>query len=188
MTIYTRGYGKIQARAISARKKESKLNGVLQSFTCGQFLLAKSKTIDIVTDVELINSYNYLHSYLINLGYAFYFTELIDKLIPMPERDDNVWRLVSRVFEILNDPPENLCVAGAKGGEVCVKGEDLLKIKILFENKLVEFLGHGKIDQIKPVQRLNHLRGLAGEQINSQKFLSQINFICHSRPVSSMRS
>ena len=174
MTIYTRGYGKIQARAISARKKESKLNGALQSFTYGNFLLAKSKTIDIVTDLEVISSYSYLHSHLENLGYAFYFSELIDKLIPAPERDDNVWRLVSRAFEVLNNPPTPLCVRGAEGGEVCVKGKNLPKIKILFEDKLAEFLGHGKIEQVKPAQRLNYLQGLAGEQINSQKFLAQL--------------
>ncbi|MFH1385638.1 MAG: DNA repair protein RecO, partial [Patescibacteria group bacterium] len=79
LTIYTRGYGKIQARAISARKRDSKLNGLLQSFTLSQFLLAKSKTIDIITDLSVINGYNYLHNNLESLGYAFYFSELIDK-------------------------------------------------------------------------------------------------------------
>lgn len=177
LTIYTRGYGKIQARAISVRKKESKLNGRLQSFSYGQFLLAKSKTVDIVTDFSVISSYHYLHSHLANLGYAFYFAELIDKLIPMPERDDNVWRLVSRAFEVLNNPPTPLCVRGAEGKEVCVKGDNLPKIKVLFEDKLVEFLGHAKPGQqgkTLPLQRLNYLQSLAGERLNAQKFLAQI--------------
>ncbi len=175
LTIYTRGYGKIQARAISARKKDSKLNGLLQNFTCSQFLLAKSKTIDIVTDLSVINSYNYLHGNLESLSYAWYFSELIDKLIPAPERDEDVWRLMARAFEVLNDPPETLCVAGIKDGEICVKGENLPKIKVLFEDKLVEFLGHGKMVQLKPAQRLDHLQSLTGERLNAQKFLAQIN-------------
>ncbi|KKT26517.1 MAG: repair protein RecO protein [Parcubacteria group bacterium GW2011_GWA2_43_9b] len=179
LTVYTRGYGKIQTRAISARKKESKLNGLLQSFTRGQFLLAKSKTIDIVTDLEVADSYFYLHSHLVNLGYAYYFSELIDKLIPSPERDDNVWRLVSRVFEVLNSPQPPLKLRGGEG--------ELSQIKIAFEDKLLEFLGqpslklwlasHSKPSQygkILSVQRLNYLQSLAGEQINSQKFLAQI--------------
>ena len=178
VTVYTRGYGKIQARAISVRKKESKLNGLLQSFTYGHFLLAKSKTIDIITDLEVINSYNYLHSHLANLGYAYYFAELIDKLIPAPERDDNVWRLAARVFEVLNNPPAPPSFTG---------GLNLSKLKILFEDKLLEFLGqpslklwlasHPKLnhqDKISPVQRLNYLQSLAGERINSYKFLAQI--------------
>jgi len=57
LTIYTRGHGKIQVRAISARKKTAKLNGLLQSFTSGQFLLAK-KSVELkkrdAKDVKLI--------------------------------------------------------------------------------------------------------------------------------------
>lgn len=159
-TIYTRGYGKIQARAISVKKKESKLNGSLQCFSCGRFLLAKSKTIDIITDFEVADSYQYLHSNLESLGYAWHFAELADKLIPLPERDENIWRLVSRVFEVLNQ-----------------KRSDLPKIKIAFEDKLLEFLGHPKPGQrgkTMPIQRLNYLQSLAGERLNAQRFLAQI--------------
>ncbi len=160
LTIYTRGYGKITTRAISARKKESKLNGLMQSFTHGQFLLVKSKTIDIVTDLSVIDSYHYLHANLESLGYAWYFSELIDKLIIAPERDEDVWRLISRAFEVLNQ-----------------KRGDLPKIKIAFEDKLLEFLGHPKpaaCGKTLPAQRLNYLQSLAGERINAQKFLAQI--------------
>ena len=170
LTIYTRGYGKITGRAISARKKESKLNGLLQPFTSGQFLLAKGKTLDIVTDLEISSSYQYLHGHLENLGYAWYFSELIDKLVQAPERDENVWRLVKRAFEVLNE-----------------KRADLPKIRLAFEDKLVEFLGqpslklwlasHPKLGQggkALPLQRLNYLQSLAGERINSFKFLAQV--------------
>jgi DNA repair protein RecO (recombination protein O) len=159
--VYTRGYGKISARAISARKKESKLRGLLEPFTRGQFLLAKSKTVDIVTDFEVIDSLSCLHRNLENLAYAYYFSELIDKLISSPERDEDIWRLVARGFEVLNQ-----------------KRKDLPEIKVLFEDKLVEFLGYPKLSQqgkILPVQRLNHLQSLAGERINSHKFLKQIS-------------
>lgn len=172
--VYTRGYGKISLRAISARKKESKLRGLLEPFTRGQFVLAKSKTIDIVTDFEVADSFSYLHKNLESLAYAYYFAELIDKLITSPEGDEDVWRLVARVFEVLNDPPKALCVASTKGGEVCVQGKNLAQIKILFEEKLVEFLGYGKMNQLKIVQRLNYLESLAGERINSHKFLRQM--------------
>jgi len=159
--VYTRGYGKISVRAISARKKESKLRGLLEPFTRGQFLLAKSKTIDIVTDVEMINSYSFLHQNLSALAYAYYFSELIDKLVVAPEYDDNLWRLTARVFEVLNQ-----------------KRNDLPKIRLAFEDKLVEFLGHPKPDRrgkIHLAQRLNYLQSLAGEHLNSYKFLAQVH-------------
>lgn len=168
--VYTRGYGKIPVRAISARKKESKLRGLLELFTQGQFVLAKSKTIDIVTDFEVADSFSYLHKNLESLAYAYYFAELIDKLITHAEGDNDVWRLVARVFEVLNQ-----------------KRGDLAEIKIMFEDKLLEFLGHPSLrlwlashhrptdyGKTLPVQRLNYLQSLAGEQINSHKFLAQI--------------
>ena len=155
--VYTRGYGKISVRAISARKKESKLRGLLEPFTRGQFVLAKSKTIDIITDFEVADSFSHLHKNLENLAYAYYFAELIDKLITHAEADEDVWRLVARVFEVLNQ-----------------KRGDLAEIKVMFEDKLVEFLGYGKMNYSKLAQRLNYLQSLAGEQINAQKFLAQI--------------
>lgn len=154
LTIYTLGYGKILARAISVRKKEAKLKGLLEPFTYAKFLLAKSKTIDIVTDVEPLDNFLFLHSNLESLTYAYYFSELIDKLVAAPERDENLWRLILRALEVLNQ-----------------KRDDLPKIKTAFEQKLLEFLGHG----IPPNKKaLEVIQGLAGERIKSEEFLKRI--------------
>lgn len=154
LSIYSRSYGKISVRAISARKKESKLRGYLEPFAYANFLLAKSKTIEILTDVEPLDNFSYLHKNLESLAYAYYFSELIDKLVVAPERDDNLWRLILRVFQVLNQ-----------------KQTDLPKIKNLFEQKLLEFLGHGM-----PKNKAIHdmIRSLVGEDIKSKKFLSAI--------------
>jgi DNA repair protein RecO (recombination protein O) len=156
LTIYTRGYGKILARAISARKKESKLKGLLESFSRANFLLAKSKTIDIVTDVETIEGYRYLHGNLESLAYAFYFAELVDKLVIGQERDENLWRLIARAFEVLNQ-----------------KRTDLPKIKELFEQKLLEFLGYGQVSKNK--KTLDFIQGLAGGEIMAKRFLERLD-------------
>ncbi|MDD2730703.1 MAG: DNA repair protein RecO [Candidatus Portnoybacteria bacterium] len=158
LTIYTNGYGKIQARAISARKKESKLAGNLQPFTHARFLLAKSKTIDIVTDVSVINGYLQLHHRLENLSHAFYFAELIDKLVAAPEPDDNLWRLVCQAFSALNQ-----------------RRDDWSKLKAAFEEKFLEYLGHPSFktqNKTTEQQHLHYLESLAGERINSYKFLN----------------
>ncbi len=151
ITIYSQIFGKILVRAISARKRESKLRGYLEPFTLANFLLAKSKTIDILTDVEPIDNFSCLHKNLEALAYAYYFSELIDKLVVAPERDVKIWALVERVFQVLNQ-----------------KQTDLPKIKNLFEQKLLEFLGHGIL---KNKKALEVIQGLAGEHIRSEKFL-----------------
>jgi len=154
LTIYTRGYGKIMARAISARKRESKLRGYLEPFVYAKFLLAKSRTIDILTDIEPLDNFSQLRQNLESLAYAYYFSELVDKLIPAPERDEKVWALVSRVYQVLDQ-----------------KRTDLPKIKNLFEQKLLEFLGHG-IPKNKKATEI--IQGLAEEEIKSEKFLSAL--------------
>lgn len=161
LIIYTKGYGKISARAISVRKKESKLRGLLQSFVYARFLLAKSRTIDIVTDVEILDNFNFLRGNLFRLGLAFYFSELVDKLVVAPERDENLWRLILRGFEVLNQP-----------------GVNLSKIKTAFEEKLLEFLGHPGFEmrgKISPHQKAFYLESLVGGPIKSTRFLTSLN-------------
>jgi len=147
LTIYTRGFGKILARAISVRKKEAKLKGLLEPFTYANFLLAKSRTIDIVTDVEAIDSFSYLHKNLESLAYAYYFAELIDKLCIAPERDENLWALLKRAMEVLNvldssSPQmrggvgwgdENKTAPPPAPPQLRRGGQNLNKIRILFE-------------------------------------------------------
>lgn len=156
ITIYTKQQGKISARAISVRKKESKLKGLLLPFTRANFLLARSKSIDIVTDVEILDSYLYLHNNLKSLSCAFYFSELVDKLVSESERDENLWRLAARVFDVLNQ-----------------KRDDLPEIKRLFEEKLLEFLGYQnwQNEGAKNKTAADFIRGLLGEEIKAERFL-----------------
>lgn len=152
LVVYTRGYGKISVRAISAHKRGSKLRGLLEPFTYGRFLLAKSKTLDIVTDIEVADNFSWLRQNLPSLGLAYYFAELIDRLVVAPEPDEDLWRLVSRAFSALNQPRS-----------------DWAKLKELFEGKLLEFLGYGMAQNKKPLMMIQEL--INGE-IKSQQFLS----------------
>lgn len=93
-TIYTREYGKIQARARSVRKQESKLKGFLEPLTHSIFALAKSRTIDIITDIESINIFPHLRANLESLNKACYVATLADKLIVGPEPDEALWGLL----------------------------------------------------------------------------------------------
>jgi len=168
LTIYTKNYGKILVRAKGIGKKESKLKSLIEPFNLCEFLIARSKTIDVLTNVYPIKEFLWLHHNLDSLALAFYFAELVDKLVIAPEHDENLWRLILRAFEVLNHPTPALPLARGGSG----RGEfSLLKVKFLFEQKLLEFLGHG-IPKNK--KALEVIQGLAGEEIKSQKFLSNL--------------
>ena len=101
-TIYTQNYGKLHLRAKSVRKNESKLKGFLELFTYAEFFIARSKTIDIITDVNPLDVFPALHASLTSLGKAYYASEILDKLIAGPERDESLWHLILDYFQKLD--------------------------------------------------------------------------------------
>ncbi len=153
LTVYSQSAGKILVRAKGIGKKESKLKSLSEPFNLCEFMLAKSKTIDVLAGVYPVKEFSYLHNDLVSLAHAFYFAELIDKMVVAPESDQNLWRLILRAFEVLNQ-----------------KRDDLPKIKTLFEQKLLEFLGHGKPTK-KTAPEI--IQELVGERIRAEKFLHQ---------------
>ncbi len=116
LTLLTRDYGKLRAIAKGARKPQSRKTGHVELFMRSQFMLAKGRNLDIVTQVELIEPHRVLSADLVRATYAAYVVELLDSFTPEEERQvaiyellrdtlgrldtsDNV-RLVARYFEL----------------------------------------------------------------------------------------
>lgn len=175
MTIYTKSFGKILVRAKGVGKKESKLKSFLEPFNLCEFLLARSKTIDVLTGVECLKEFIHLRSNLESLALAFYFSELIDKLVVAPERDEKIWTLLTRAMEALEkasstEAEPKFYPSTSSGNKILAPG--LLKLKSAFEEKLIEFLGY-KIE--KPKDNLRYIQSLAGEEIKSARFLRSLS-------------
>jgi len=155
LTIYTKEYGKILVRAKGVNKNESKLRSLIEPFNLCEFSLAKSKIIDVLAGVYPIKEFVFLRQNLESLSLSIYFCELVDKLIPAPERDPKIWALLVRAMEALDE-----------------SRKDLGKIKTAFEEKLLEFLGYGDLkNQKKSAAGL--IQQLAGEEIKTLKFLEK---------------
>ncbi|PJE57885.1 MAG: DNA repair protein RecO [Candidatus Portnoybacteria bacterium CG10_big_fil_rev_8_21_14_0_10_36_7] len=123
--IYTKERGKILVKAKSVRKKESKLNGLLEIFNYGHFLIAQGKNIDTITNVWLYVSWPKIRKNLSAIWVAYYFCELADRLINAPEVDLGTWRLLTGSFVKLEQGEKNTG-----------------KLSRFFEYKLLEFLGY----------------------------------------------
>ncbi len=80
LTLYTREHGKLSAVAKGARRAGSRLSGATELFTLSRFLLATGKSLDIVTQCEIENSFASLRNDLGLLARAAYFCELLDRL------------------------------------------------------------------------------------------------------------
>lgn len=150
VTIYTKNFGKILTKAKSVRKNQAKLGGRLELFLYDHLMIAPGRGFDIVTSVETINGFSFLHQNLNSLAAAHYLSELLDKLIAGPQRDINIWKLALDSFGKLNQ---------GKGSELIVNN---------FENQLLEFLGYGKNKDSYAV-----IRSILNQDLSSRDFLQK---------------
>lgn len=80
VTLFTHEMGKISAVAKGARRTGSRFSGATELFTHSRLLLATGKTLDIVTQSEIRESFPQLRMDLNKLARATYICELLDKL------------------------------------------------------------------------------------------------------------
>ena len=153
LTLYTKKRGKILVKAKGVRKRESKLKGFLEPFSFNSFLLARGKGLtDALAGAESLDGFWEIRKDLQRMAVAFYAIEVLDKTIPVPEADEQIWNLVIRFFETLNN-----------------RKYEPRKIKIAFERKLLEILGYGLNYKNVPAK----ICQLADEPLKSYKFLNQ---------------
>jgi len=152
ITVYTEEFGKILLKGKSIRKNQAKLKGHLELFLNSCLMVAPARGFDIITGAETINNFSELHNNLLSLSASFYLSELINKLIPEPEKDNQIWELILSSFQEINQQNSNI--------KIIVNN---------FENKLLEFLGYGN----KQNDNLNFIQSILNEKINSKHFLQK---------------
>jgi DNA repair protein RecO (recombination protein O) len=94
LTLYTAHFGKVDAVAKGVRKSRSKLGGHVEPLTQATFLIAQGKSLDIVTQVEMIESFQVLRDDLDRLSRALYACELLDKFTEPHEEHFEMYRLL----------------------------------------------------------------------------------------------
>lgn len=87
ITLYTAEYGKVDAVAKGVRRLKSRLAGNVEPLSHGSFLLARGRNLDIITQVQSIESFQPLHDDLGRLSHALYAAELLDRATE--ERSEN---------------------------------------------------------------------------------------------------
>lgn len=158
LVVYTREFGKLLVKAKSLRKKEAKMKESLELFNYVDLLLAKGKNMDTITGVVVENSFVNLKSHLPSLAAAYYISELLDKLIVGPERDERIWQLIIKAFDFLAEKQRS--------------SETIKKLLQRFEYNLLALLGHEPAKEKKSY--LDLMQYICGERIESKIFLSQV--------------
>jgi DNA repair protein RecO (recombination protein O) len=103
VTLFTRDHGKLAVVAKGARKPKSRFAGRLELFTHLRLLLAVGRTLDVVSQVEVIDAFAFLRRDLTRLGYASLVAEVVDRATAEREPAPALFRLVRKTLELVRD-------------------------------------------------------------------------------------
>jgi DNA repair protein RecO (recombination protein O) len=102
LTLMTPGGGKLKAIAKGVRRQTSRLGGSLEPFAELRLLLARGRTFDVVTQVEIIHPWLRMRDDLVSFGTAEYLAELADGTLEERHASETVYVLLKRAYEILD--------------------------------------------------------------------------------------
>ena len=108
LTLYSPDIGRFSAIAKGARKAISRLSGATELLTCTRFGLASGKSLEIVTQVEVQESFPALRQDLTRLAHGLYLADLLEHSVEDHAPNPALFDLVIsglRQLEILT-PPE----------------------------------------------------------------------------------
>jgi DNA repair protein RecO (recombination protein O) len=102
LTLMTPGGGKLKAIAKGIRRPTSRLGGSLEPFAELRLALARGRTFDVVTQVEILHPWLRMRDDLVSFGTASYLAELADGTLEERHASEAVYLLLKRAYEILD--------------------------------------------------------------------------------------
>ena len=103
LTIYTPAYGKLAVSARGVRKTSSKLAGHLELFLHTRLQLARGRTFDVVTESRVVQPMRRLRDDLDRISWAYYVSELLDKMTPDGSENPALFRLLRDTMAAIDE-------------------------------------------------------------------------------------
>lgn len=101
VTFYTREHGKLAAAAKGARRPGSRFAGRLEPFTQVRLLLGRGRTLDVVSQVEVIEPFAAVRADLERLGAGSFVAEVIDRATPDRDPQPALYRVLRQALEMI---------------------------------------------------------------------------------------
>lgn len=111
LTLYSRDWGKIKAIAKGARKPQSRKTGHVELFMRTEFLIARGRDLGIITQAEMVESYEALRGDLIRTTYASYAVELLDRFTAEEDKNPRLYSLLNEALRWFAGAPDLRLVA-----------------------------------------------------------------------------
>ena len=101
VTIFSKHYGKLTFIAKGVRKPSSRKRGSLEVFSRIKFAAARGKNMDVMTEVEMIDSFNGIRDDLKKISVAYFFMETVDKLTRDGEKNVDLYSQTLKYIRML---------------------------------------------------------------------------------------
>jgi DNA repair protein RecO (recombination protein O) len=102
MTLFTPGYGKLKAIAKGVRRPTSRLGGSLEPLAELRVALARGRTFDVVTQVQVTHAWLRLRDSLESTATAWYLAEMADRALEERHEADGLYLLLRHSYELLD--------------------------------------------------------------------------------------
>ena len=102
VTCYTQEFGKLTAIAKSVLKHNSIQAIHLDVLNLVEFELINGKAMPIIAGAQSDNSFRELKDSIPSLAVAHFFSEVIDKMVPELEKDEQLWGFMVDLLDKLN--------------------------------------------------------------------------------------
>ena len=124
LTLLTRDRGKIEVVARGARRPRNRLAAASQPFTYLKVLIFAGKSLDQLSQAEIIKSFGLIRENLVKMAYASFWSEFLDLLLPLEEENTGLF-----LFSLA-------------GLTVLEKAEDPVLLSRAFELRAMQYLGY----------------------------------------------
>ncbi|MFH1565944.1 MAG: DNA repair protein RecO [bacterium] len=152
LTLFTKSDGKVNAIAKGVRKQTSRKAGSLDAFTYSKVSLVLWKDIYIITQAEVIDSYDSLKRKLGKQSKLYLVGETLDNLLPFNEEQSDLFQKVVVNLEKTTSEDLLIIILYDLGYWSEKFPRDLDSIK-----RYIESLMDNKLNSYKLMERIEHL-------------------------------
>lgn len=102
LSVFSREKGRTSLIAKGVRKPKSRKRGSIEVFSEVKYSAAVGKSLDIMTEVEIINSYQDIRKSLKKVSVAYFYMETIGRLLGEEEKNEGLYRLLKKYLRDLS--------------------------------------------------------------------------------------
>ena len=183
VTFFTREYGKIEANAYNCRRSKSPLSGAMQMFNHISLEFVKSSPYR-VHEADIMD-FNNISEDLTKLTYASIFFEIVNKMTPLEQLDNDVFILLLNSLQVLDKRNPRIAALMASCQFIVMSGFSIeyppsmertfeLLLSFDWEENTKFSLKSGELEEAEKIF-YKYAQALIEAPLNSLKFLQMIN-------------